>query len=193
MNSTAEDNFRHGVETYKRKQEKFRLREYRQNELNANLMRLDMGRRHEVEWTREQLETMWCLRYEKTPKATYDQLARKFKRINTWDIVNVLCTMQSRRKSGLDPFEAIVRTSPEQVPQKPPLPKPKSRKIIRRRTSVQVQDYCRMRGQGYTAREIGVMYGKSGPYIQSCFTRMMKIKPEEYNRLVEEGRRMKKK
>ena len=58
-----------------------------------------------VIWTTEHLERMWRLRYEE-PTHTYDQLAKIFRKDDTWHIVNVLSEMRTRDVK--DRFNPIV-------------------------------------------------------------------------------------
>ena len=57
-------------------------------------------------WSSAELQELWELRYEQKPKAIYDDLAKRFQ-CDTEDIVNTLILMQSRRKCGQDPYQAI--------------------------------------------------------------------------------------
>lgn len=185
VSKAAEENFKHGAATYKRRQ-KERGQKTERSELGVNLARRDMGHNKNFKWTSEELKELWYLRYEKKPKSTYDQLAKRFKKSDTWNIVNALCELQNRKVA-----EAEDMFKPIEV-------KYTSNSEIRgytngRHMHERTRDAVRLRGEGYSYAEIGDMLGMSDETARATVGRVKKRSPNVYADLMAEGRRRAKK
>ena len=138
-------------------------------------------------WSSSQLKELWRLRYECKPKYTYDMLAKRFHRANTWDIVNALCELQNRKHAGADMWKPI------EGPSREASTKPVIVKTIRKpyKLDEKTQDYCRLKGAGYSNKEIADMYGCSRENVRKRLRKMEKERSDEYARLLGEGQQMK--
>lgn len=172
------ENFERGAAARNKFQTMSDYREYKRGTLGYNLCKSDMGQSVRT-WTPDELRQMWFLRYEKKPETyTYDQLAKKFKRKDTWDIVNALCEMKRRQRAGVDMYspyscgERIIRHEGS-----------KGRKIAE-----QTKEWIRLRGQGIQPRDIAKMYDRDPKDIRSAVSRIKGKFPDLYERLIAEGK-----
>ena len=181
------ENFLHGAETYRKRRREIEARENRQDALNANLNVTTMHHEQCGTWSSSQLKELWRLRYERKPKYTYDMLAKRFRRANTWDIVNALCELQNRKHAGSDMWKPIEGPSRE-ASTKPVIVKTKRKPY---KLDEKTQDYCRLKGAGYSNKEIADMYGCSRENVRKRLHKMEKERSDEYARLLAEGQQMK--
>lgn len=181
------ENFLHGAETYRKRRREIEARENRQDALNANLNVTTMHHEQCGTWSSAQLKELWRLRYERKPKYTYDMLAKRFRRANTWDIVNALCELQNRKHAGSDMWKPIEGPSRE-ASTKPVIVKTKRKPY---KLDEKTQDYCRLKGAGYSNKEIADMYGCSRENVRKRLCKMEKERSDEYARLLAEGQQMK--
>lgn len=182
-------NFSHGAETYRKRRREIEARENRQDALNANLNVTTMHHEQCGTWTSEQLKELWRLRYERKPKYTYDQLMKRFKVKNSWDIVNTLCLLQNRQHAGVDMWTPL-EGKPRPEPTKPVIVKQKQKRKPYR-INENVKDYVRMSGAGYTVKEIADLYGCSRENVRKRLRKMQRERADEYADLLAEGRAQK--
>lgn len=180
-------NFRHGAETYKRRQQANDARENRQTALHADLVQPGMRPATCGSWTSAQLKELWRLRYERRPKYTYDMLAKRFRRANTWSIVNTLCELQNRKHAGIEMWKPI--DEPEQPSPRKPVIKKQERKPYR--LDERTKDYVRLHGAGYSNREIAELYGCTRENVRKRIHKVEKERADEYARLFAEGQKQK--
>jgi len=184
------ENFQHGAETYRKKTYSNDARQSRQDALNQNLLRTDMHNDKSGfcgTWTSGELKELWRLRYERKPKYTYDQLAKRFHKPNTWDIVNALCLLQNRKRTGVDMWTPINKPSCGDDPSRPVVlrrqPKPIAEKT---------KEIVRLLGEGYTPKEIGEKNGMTRKDVSSAISRVRKNHTKLFYELIEEGKARKK-
>jgi DNA-binding CsgD family transcriptional regulator len=138
-------------------------------------------------WSSEQLKELWKLRYERKPKYTYDQLMKKFKVKNSWDIVNTLCLLQNRQRAGIDMWTPL-EGKPRPEPTKPVIVKQKRKPY---KLDEKTQDYIRLHGAGYSNREIAELYGCTRENVRKRIHKVEKERADEYARLFAEGQKQK--
>ena len=187
------ENFQHGAETYRKKTHTNDARQSRQDTLNQNLLRTDMHNDKSGfcgTWTSAELKELWRLRYERKPKYTYDQLAKRFHKPNTWDIVNALCLLQNRKRSGVDMWAPICKPSCGNATR--PMMERKNYCDPKATFSDKTKELVRLLGEGYTRRQIANMYGMNYPAVDSGITRVRRKNPDLYNALYAEGKARKK-
>ena len=187
------ENFQHGAETYRKKTHTNDARQSRQDTLNQNLLRVDMHNDKSGfcgTWTSGELKELWRLRYERKPKCTYDQLAKRFHKPNTWDIVNALCLLQNRKRSGVDMWAPICKPSCGNATR--PMMERKNYCDPKATFSDKTKELVRLLGEGYTRRQIANMYGMNYPAVDSGITRVRRKNPDLYNALYAEGKARKK-
>ena len=181
------ENFRHGAETYRKRQHINDERMNRQGALITKLKAPNLVQDQCGTWSSEQLKELWKLRYESKPKYTYDQLMKRFKVKNSWDIVNTLCLLQNRQRAGVDMWTPL-EGKPRPEPTKPVILKQKRKPY---KLDEKTQDYCRLKGAGYSNKEIADMYGCSRENVRKRLRKMEKERSDEYADLLAEGRKQK--
>ena len=183
----GDENFRHGAETYRMRTGNLEAKRERQRVLNQNLANPHINDRTGLcgSWTEAELKELWRLRYERKPKYTYDQLAKRFHHENTWDVVNALCLLRDRKKSGEDMWKPVI-TQAYASPTKPYIdhsPKRDSLKILEK-----TKDIVRMYAQGCKIREIKEAYNMSTGGVWTAIHRMKTKYPSLYNQIIEESK-----
>ena len=187
------ENFQHGAETYRKKTHTNDARQSRQDTLNQNLLRTDLHNDKSGfcgTWTSAELKELWRLRYERKPKYTYDQLSKRFHKPNTWDIVNALCLLQNRKRSGVDMWTPVCKPSCGDATR--PMVERKNYYDPKATFSDKTKELVRLLGEGYTRRQIANMYGMNYPAVDSGITRVRRKNPDLYNALYAEGKARKK-
>lgn len=188
------ENFQHGAETYRKKTYSNDARQSRQDALNQNLLRTDMHNDKSGfcgTWTSAELKELWRLRYERKPKYTYDQLSKRFHKPNTWDIVNTLCLLQNRKRTGADMWTPINKPSCGDATR----PKPLSNRNytnLRAKFSEKTKELVRLYGEGYRQKKIAEMFNMNEEAVSSGIGRVRRTNPDLYNTLFEEGKARKK-
>jgi len=180
-------NFLHGAETYRKRQRTNDERMNRQGALITKLKAPNLVQDQCGTWTSEQLKELWKLRYERKPKYTYDQLMKKFKVKNSWDIVNTLCLLQNRQRAGIDMWTPL-EGKPRPEPTKPVIVKQKRKPY---KLDEKTQDYIRLHGAGYSNREIAELYGCTRENVRKRIHKVEKERADEYARLFAEGQKQK--
>ena len=181
------ENFLHGAETYRKRQRTNDERMNRQSALITKLKAPGLTQDQCGTWSSAQLKELWRLRYERKPKYTYDQLMKRFKVKNSWDIVNTLCLLQNRQRAGIDmwtPLEGVARPEPT----KPVIVKQKRKPY---KLDEKTQDYIRLHGAGYSNREIAELYGCTRENVRKRIHKVEKERADEYARLFAEGQKQK--
>lgn len=177
----GDENFRHGAETYRMRTGNLEAKRERQRTLNQNLtlQTMQMSVIHSCgSWTSEQLKELWHLRYERKPKYTYDMLSKKFNKPDTWGIVNALCELQNRKKSGGDMWEPIGQVDID--PTKPVVYKRTPRRKIRDdQWKRRAFDLVELRAKGMSYERIGKARGHAPSHVRSIIKEAYELFPEE--------------
>ena len=186
------DNFRHGSETWKSRQNVREEKDERQLTIEHDLtLHKPLTSRR---WSRKELQTLWHLRYERKPKATYDMLAKHFGNVDTQVIVDALTELRRRKEAGEDLYKPFgceperIEFKPKPKPQPKPKPKPEPKKPDER---LKVQERTKMmvvyKGMGMSPEEIADQVGQKPGSVVGAINRLRRKHPNLYSDLIHKG------